>query len=155
MSNFHFVPRRPNPDAQGYMIKIMGISHIVRRKEDGEDEDQPVTVYSHKIYSSERSTLKSFSNAWHYFCRCEKQIVCCAYDSSGIYKFSFVRDPESGKITKIEEPSNKLPEHMLYYDHKFIPGQARYPLNPDEREETRKELAKAKTKAKKTYKAKQ
>lgn len=147
MSNFHFVPRRPNPDAQGYMTKIMGFSYIVTRK-----EYVPVTLYSLKIYSSERNVLSSFSCAWAYFCCCEKQIVCCAYDTEGFYKFSFVRDPESGKITKIEDPSHKLPEHMLYYDHKFIPGQARYPLNPDEREETRKELAKSKAKAKKTDK---
>lgn len=149
MSRFDFVPRKPNPDAQGYVIKIMGFSYIMTRK-----EYVPVTVYSRKIYSSERNTLSSFSSSWAYFCCCEKQIVCCAYDPEGIYKFSFVRDPGSGKITKIEEPSHKLPEHMLYYDHKFIPGQARYPLDRDELEETRKELAKSKAKEKKTDKAK-
>ncbi len=149
MSMFNFVPRKQNHDAQGYMIKIMGFSYVMIRK-----EYEPVTVYSQRIYSSEKSALSSFSHSWSYFFCCEKQIVCCAYDPEGIYKFSFVRDPESGKITRIEEPSHKLPEHMLYYNHKFIPGQARYPLDPEKREETRKELSKSKTKAKKTDKEK-
>jgi hypothetical protein len=150
MSKFDFVPRNPDPDAQGYLIKIMGLSYIMTKK-----EYEPVTVYSRKIYSSEKNVLNSFSHSWPYFCSCEKQIVCCVYDPQCNYKFSFVRDQESGKITKIKEPSHKLPEHMLYYDHKFIPGQARYPLSTDDLEETRKALSKSKTKAKKTDKVKQ
>lgn len=147
MSMFNFVPRKPNHGAQGYIIKIMGFSYVMTRK-----EHEPITVYSQRIYSSEKNALISFSHSWSYFFCCEKQIVCCAYDPEGVYKFSFVRDPESGKITKIEEPSHKLPEHMLYYNHKFIPGQARYQLSKNEQEGIRKELAKSK--AKKTDKAK-
>lgn len=148
MSKFSFRPKMLKPNNLGYAIKIMGLSFCMTK-----GCYEPCTVYGKEYYPSEYSIKQSFSQAWAYFCCCEKQIVCCAYDSSGIYKFSFVRDPESGKITKIEEPSHKLPEHMLYYNHKFIPGQARYPLNQDELEETRKELAK--TKEKKTNKEKQ
>lgn len=150
MSKFDFVPRNPDPDAQGYLIKIMGLSYIMTSK-----EYEPVTVYSHKIYSSEKSVLNSFSHSWAYFCSCEKQIVCCVYDAQCNYKFSFVRDKESRKTIKIDEPRHKLPEHMLYYSCKFIPGQARYPIGDAiERAEMQKELAKSKIKAKKTDKAK-
>lgn len=149
MSNFSFRPKRLKSNNLGYAIKIMGLSYIVIRK-----EYEPVTVYGEKYYPSEYSIKLAFSNSWPYFCCCEKQIVCCAYDTNGVYQFSLVRDPESKKITKIEAPSHTLPEHMLYYDHKFIPGQARYPLDPDEMEETRKELAKSKANVKKTDKAK-
>lgn len=141
MSEFYFVPKKKNPDAQGYLIKIMGLSYSMTKK-----EYEPVTIYSHKIYSSERNVLNSFSHAWDYFCCCEKQVVCCAYDTKGIYQFSFVRDPESKKITKIDVSTHTLPEHMLYYDHKFIPGQSKYPLSLDELDEVRKELVKSKAK---------
>lgn len=149
MSKFIFHPKRLKSNNLGYAIKIMGLSYIVIR-----DEYEPVTIYGEKYYPSEYSIKLAFSNAWPYFCCCEKQIVCCAYDSEGIYKFSFVRDPESGKITKIDAPSHTLPEHMVCYNHKFIPGQSKYPLDPEEQEEIRKELVKSKSKAKKTDKAK-
>lgn len=150
MSEFYLVPKRLNPNAQGYLIKIMGLSYSMTKK-----EYEPVTMYSHKIYSSERNVLNSFSHSWAYFCCCEKQIVCCAYDTNGIYQFSFVRDQESKKITKIDIPTHTLPEHMLYYDHKFILGQSKYPLSQDELDEVRKDLVKSKAKAKKTEKVKQ
>lgn len=149
MSYFCGVPKKLNPKSIGYLIKIMG--HVYYRLKKRYD---PVTVYGEKIYSSEDSVKRCLANVWKYYCCTEKQIVCCAYDTNGIYKFSFVRDPESGKINKIEAPTHTLPEHMLYYDHKFIPGQARYPLDPEELEGIRKELAKPKEKAKKTDKVK-
>ena len=150
MSKFSFCPKRLKPNNLGYAIKIMGLSFCMTK-----DCYEPCTVYGKEYYPSEYSIKRSFSQAWAYFCCCEKQIVCCAYDSSGIYKFSFVRDPESGKITKIEAPSHTLPEHMLYYDHKFIPGQSKYPLSLEKLDEVRKDLVKSKTKAKKMDKAKQ
>lgn len=133
MSYFCGVPKKLNPKSIGYLIKIMG--HVYYRLKKRYD---PVTAYGKKIYSSEDNVKRCFANVWKYYCCTEKQIVCCAYDTNGIYKFSFVRAPESGKITKIDVPSHTLPEHMLYYDHKFIPGQARYQLSQDELEGMRK-----------------
>lgn len=147
MSKFSFCPKRLKPNNLGYAIKIMGLSFCMTK-----DCYEPCTVYGKEYYPSEYSIKQSFSQAWAYFCCCEKQIVCCAYDSSGNYKFSFVRDPESKKITKIEAPNHTLPEHMLYYDHKFIPGQSKYPLSLEELDEVRKDLVKSKVKAKKTKK---
>lgn len=149
MSCFSNVPKKLNPKSVGYLIKIMGHVYFWTKK-----RYDPVTVYGDKIYSSEDSVKRCFAHVWEYYCCTKKQTVCCAYNPEGIYKFSFVRDPESGKITKIKAPSHTLPEHMLYYDHNFIPGQARYPLSLDELGETRKELAKSKTKTKKTDKVK-
>lgn len=150
MSKFSFNQKRLKSNNLGYAIKIMGLAfHKV------EEHYEPCTVYGEKYYQSEYSIKLDFSNTFGYYFEPKKQIVCCAYDSSGVYKFSFVRDPESGNITKIEAPTHTLPEHMLYYGHKFIPGQARYPLSLDDLEETRKELAKSKAKANKSTKAKQ
>lgn len=149
MSKFIFRPKRLKSNNLGYAIKIMGLSCIVIRKEDDEEEYDPVTVYGEKYYPSEYSIKLAFSNAFGYYFAPKKQIVCCAYDSSGNYKFSFVRDPESGKITKIEAQTHTLPEHMLYYNHKFIPGQSKYPLSLEELDEVRKDLVKSKTAKKK------
>lgn len=150
MNYFPSEPKKLNPKSVGYLIKIMGhLYYWLKKRYD------PVTVYGDKIYSSEDGVKRCFANVWKYYCCTEKQIVCCAYDTNGIYQFSFVRDPETRKITKIEAPSHTLPEHMLYYDHKFIPGQSKYPLSLEELDEARKDLVKSKTKAKKTDKAKQ
>lgn len=135
MSCFSGVPKKLNPKSVGYLIKIMG--HVYYRMKKRYD---PVTVYGDKIYSSEDSVKRCFANVWGYYCCTEKQIVCCAYDTNGIYQFSFVRDPESKKITKIEVPSHTLPEHMLYYEPEFIPGQSKYPLSLEELDEVRKDL---------------
>lgn len=146
MSCFYGVPKKLNHKAVGYLIKIMGHLYYWLKK-----RYNPVTVYGDKIYSSEDGVKRCFANVWKYYCCTEKQIVCCAYDTNGIYQFSFVREPETRKITKIDAPTHTLPEHMLYYEPKFIPGRSKYPLSLDELEETRKELAKAK----KTDKVKQ
>lgn len=149
MSYFSGEPKKLNPKSIGYLIKIMGHAYYWSKK-----RYNPVTAYGDKIYSSEDGVKRCFANVWKYYCCTKKQIVCCAYDTNGFYQFSFVRDPESGKITKIDAPSHTLPEHMVCYNHKFIPGQSKYPLDPEEQEEIRKELVKSKSKAKKTDKAK-
>lgn len=147
MGHFYEEPKRYNDNALGYYMKLMGHYNCIGKK--------PITLWSNKIYPSEQHILNSFVQSWLYYFKADKQTVCCAYNPEGIYKFSFVRDPESGKITKIDAPSHTLPEHMLYYNHKFIPGQSKYPLSLDERDEIRKDLVKSKAKAKKTDKAKQ
>lgn len=144
MGHFYYEPKKFNDNALGYYIKLMGHYCCIANK--------PITLWSNRIYPSEQHVLNSFVQSWWHYFKPDKQIVCCAYDTKGNYQFSFVRDTESGKITKIEEPSHKLPEHMLYYDQWFIPGQARYQLSKNEQEGIRKELAKSK--AKKIDKAK-
>lgn len=113
MGHFYYKPKMYDDKALGYYIKIMGYYNCIGKK--------PITLWSDKIYPSERHIVNCFAQTYPYYFKADKQIVCCVYDTQGRYQFSFVRDYKSGKFTKIETPENKLPRHMRKYEFEFIP----------------------------------
>ena len=114
MGHFYYKPKMYDDKALGYYIKIMGYYNCIGKK--------PITIWSDKIYPSERHIVNCFAQTYPYYFKADKQIVCCVYDTCGHYKFSLVRDPKTGKINRIDDDAQKVPIHMRGYQLCFEPG---------------------------------